>query len=140
MVLNCYSGTLKLQKENKAHKEKRKDKGEKKEKKREKKEKKREKKEKKESVCSKQTEVGHEAGKDGKNWTQSERILSQKRKREDTEQLEGSSVTEEHGQALNVQNPSYSSDGTQNSDKRRKQSSVASDSCGHGEFQDNVGG
>lgn len=65
-------------------------------------------------------------------------MLSQKRKREETEQLEGSSVTEEHGQPLNLQNPSYSSDGTQNSNKRRKQASVASDIGGNGEFQDIV--
>lgn len=59
-------------------------------------------------------------------------MLSQKRKREETEQLEGSSLTEEHGQPLNSQNPSYSSDGTQNSNKRRKQASVASVSPGNG--------
>lgn len=77
------------------------------------------------------TKVAHEAHKDGKNWTESG-VLSQKRKLEETEQLEGSSVTEEHGQPLNLQNPSYSSDGTQNSNKRRKQASVASDSRGNG--------
>lgn len=59
-------------------------------------------------------------------------MLSQKRKREETEQLEGSSLTEEHEQPLNSQNPSYSSDGTQNSNKRRKQASVASASPGNG--------
>ncbi|XP_074379588.1 uncharacterized protein LOC141720846 [Apium graveolens] len=125
--------SIKLQKEIKANKEtrkeKRRDKGHKD--KRGKKEKKREKREKKDPLDSKQTKVGNEGEKDCKTWTESE-VLSQKRKREETEQLEGSSVTEEHGQPLNLQNPSYSSDGTQYSNKRRKQASVASDSAGNG--------
>lgn len=116
----------------KANKEQRKEKRkEKKEKSKEKKEKKRLKKENKEIVNTKLTDIDL-AHKDVKNLAEFDVENSHKRKHEDIEQLEGSSVTEEHGQPLNLQNPSYSSDGTQNSNKRRKQASFASDGRGNG--------
>lgn len=124
-ILNSFSGAIKLQKEEKANKDKRKER-------REKKETKKLKKENKETVNTKLTEVGHEAHKDDKNSVEFKGEYFHKRKHEDIQQLEGSTVTEEHGQPLNLQNPSYSSDSTQNNNKRRKQVSLAKDSCGHG--------
>lgn len=101
-----------------------------KEKRREKKEKRRERKEKKDnerSVLSLTEIAREEYGHKGK---------TSKRKLEDADPLEKSSVTEEHGNPLTSQNPSNSSDSTQNSNKRRRQALPPCDveeSCGLGE-------
>lgn len=116
----------------KAYKEQRKEKGREKKECNEKKEKTRLKKENKVTVSTKLTEIGHEAHKDDENLAEFKGETSHKRKHEDIEQLEGSSVTEEHEHPLNLQNPSYLSDSTQNSNKRRKQVLFANDSCGNG--------
>ncbi|KAK1388553.1 hypothetical protein POM88_016731 [Heracleum sosnowskyi] len=124
-----------IKKVEKANKEQRKEKRkEKKEMSKEKKEKKRLKKENKDTIKTKPTDTDHEAHKDAKILAEFGGENSHKRKHEEIEQLEGSSVTEEHGQPLNLQNPSYSSDSTQNCNKRRKQVSFANDGCGHGKI------
>ncbi|CAI9116959.1 OLC1v1018258C1 [Oldenlandia corymbosa var. corymbosa] len=95
----------------KLQKEKGKDKSERKKEKKEKKREKKEKKKSKEEDKAKQiktSQLEHNVFK----------VESQKEKKDDTEQLERSSITEEHEQPS--QNPSYSSDSTQNSGCKRK--------------------
>ncbi|KAL3505419.1 hypothetical protein ACH5RR_035260 [Cinchona calisaya] len=105
--------SIKLQKEREKAKAERK-----KEKKREKKEKKKAKEEK-----AKQTKAGHfdHDVYGGESWVNAG--VLQKETKDDTEQLERSSITEEHEQPVCLQNLSYSSDSTQNSSKRKRHAS-----------------
>lgn len=126
-ILKCYSGALKLQREKekaKAEKAKAERKKEKKERKREKKEKRREKKEK--VKLNSNTTVSHDepAQKLGKSWGYLEAGHKTKSRIDSTEQLERSGLTEEHGQPIRSHNPSNSSDSTQNSNKRKRTSSL----------------
>lgn len=57
-----------------------------------------------------------------KSWEKSKDGILQKERKDDTEQLERSSITEEHELA---QNPTYSSDSTQNSNKRKRHASTS---------------
>lgn len=59
----------------------------------------------------------------GKSWGNSKDGSLQKERKDDTEQLERSSITEEHELVQN--NPSYSSDSTQNSNKRKRPTSTS---------------
>nr|XP_043631663.1 uncharacterized protein LOC122603107 [Erigeron canadensis] len=57
----------------------------------------------------------------------------EKKLRTETEQLEKSDLSEEHGPSINQQKPSYSSDSTQNSNKRKRDDSTLPDaSSGYG--------
>lgn len=56
----------------------------------------------------------------------------QKRIEDETEQLERSGLTEEHGQAVCSPNVSYLSDSTQKSNKRKRETSPSSDISSHG--------
>ena len=58
----------------------------------------------------------------------------QKRIEDETEQLERSGLTKEHGQAVCSPNVSYLSDSTQKSNKRKRETSPSSDISNHGEF------
>ncbi|KAI5655955.1 hypothetical protein M9H77_24748 [Catharanthus roseus] len=98
--------SIKLQKEKDKAKEERK-----KEKRREKDEKKKLKKEKPKLNTSVHDACG------AKSWEGSKCGYLQNGKKHETEQLERSSITEEHGLP---QNPSYSSDSTENSNKRKR--------------------
>lgn len=108
------SGALKLQREkDKAKKEKK-----------EKKEKKKEKKEKSKSKDHGKSEDkkhgSEERGKDRRSQINQERVDHKKRKHEEIEQVERSSVTEEHGQPAATPSLYDSSDSTQSSAKRKK--------------------
>lgn len=59
----------------------------------------------------------------GKSWGNPKDGSLQKERKDDTEQLERSSITEEHELVQN--NPSYSSDSTQNSNKRKRPTSTS---------------
>lgn len=129
------TGALKLQKEKEKAKAERK-----KERHREKKEKKREIKVKDNSDFGHgekrkrkhKDEKSHKREKDGTNV---ETKYIEKRREDEAEQLERSNLTEEHGHPVSVQNPCYSSDSTENSNKRRRQESpVNGIRCTHGEF------
>ena len=58
----------------------------------------------------------------------------QKRIEDETEQLERSGLTEEHGQAVCSPNVSYLSDSTKKSNKRKRETSPSNDISSHGEF------
>ncbi|XP_027090014.2 uncharacterized protein LOC113750228 [Coffea eugenioides] len=92
-----------------------------------KKEKKREKKEKKkaEEQKARQTKASqfdHDAC-GGESWENVKGGFLQKERKDDSEQLERSGITEEHEQPVCSQHPSYSSDSTQNSNKRKRHDS-----------------
>ncbi|KAL0351735.1 UNVERIFIED_CONTAM: hypothetical protein Scaly_1562200 [Sesamum calycinum] len=124
--------SLELQKEREKSKEERK------------KDKKREKKEKKEG--EEREEEGEERqdhqnpgksgiiqGHIGKSvWPDAKGELLYKGSQAEPEQLEQSSLTEEHGQAVCLCAPSTSSDSTENSNKRKRHSSPADVARGHG--------
>jgi hypothetical protein len=110
-----------------------------------KKERHREKKEKKREIKVKDTsEFGHgekrkrehkdeKSRKGEKDRTDVETKYIEKRREDEAEQLERSNLTEEHGQPVSLQNPCYSSDSTENSNKRRRQESpVNGIRCTHG--------
>ncbi|PSR99571.1 hypothetical protein CEY00_Acc23544 [Actinidia chinensis var. chinensis] len=124
--------SIKLQKEREKAKAERK-----KERKREKKEKRRENKEKaKQNVsefgrCEKRKLNDKTTLKWEKDQVDLEGTYIQKSIKDEVEQLERSGLTEEHEQPVCPQNPSYSSDSTQNSNKRRK-ASPASANRAHG--------
>ncbi|KAL0438396.1 UNVERIFIED_CONTAM: hypothetical protein Slati_2322600 [Sesamum latifolium] len=123
--------SIKLQKEREKPKEEKK-----KDKKREKKEKKKEKKEKKKE---KKDKTHHNLDKPGivhghinKNiWPEAKGELLYKGSQAEPEQIERSSLTEEHGQPVSLCAPSTSSDSTENSNKRKRHSSPADVSRGH---------
>ncbi|KAL2503952.1 hypothetical protein Adt_19573 [Abeliophyllum distichum] len=116
--------SIKLQKERKNSNEERK-----KEKRREKKEKRKEKKEKKEKKKGKTNQnTGKSHNVDnarvGENiWVDSRGGLLHKGKKAEIEQLERSSLTEEHEQPVCSRIPSSSSDSTENSNKRKRHTS-----------------
>ncbi|KAL3514791.1 hypothetical protein ACH5RR_027508 [Cinchona calisaya] len=56
----------------------------------------------------------------GESWDNIKGGFLQKERKEDSEQLERSSITEEHEKPVCSQNPSYSSDSTENSSKRKR--------------------
>ncbi|KAK4429407.1 hypothetical protein Salat_1241100 [Sesamum alatum] len=129
--------SIKLQKERKSKEERKKDKKrEKEEKKKEKKEKKKEKKEKKKEKKDKTHQnldkSGIVQGHIGKSiWPDAKGELLHKGGQAEPEQLEGSSLTEERGQPARLCAPSTSSDSTENSNKRKRDSSPADGACGH---------
>ncbi len=59
----------------------------------------------------------------------------QKRIDDETEPLEKSGLSEEHGQPVCSPNVSYLSDSTQRSNKRKRDTSPSSETCSHGEFK-----
>ncbi|KAK2982273.1 hypothetical protein RJ640_020825 [Escallonia rubra] len=133
--LNWYPGALKLQKEKeKAKSERRK----------EKKEKKREKKEKAKQNSSDfphykkakeyPTEPGHDtlAQKGEECWVDMTGKFNEKRRGDDVEQLERSGLTEEHELPVSSSKPCYSSDSTQNSNKRKRFRSPSGGVRSHG--------
>ncbi|PSS31239.1 Regulatory protein [Actinidia chinensis var. chinensis] len=126
--------SIKLQKEREKTKAERK-----KERKREKKEKKRENKEKAKQNVS---EFGHgekrklNDEKTTLKWEKEDQVdlegmYIQKSREDEVEQLERSGLTEEHEHPVCPQNPSYSSDSSQNSNKRRRPSSPTSAISAH---------
>ncbi|KAL0314553.1 UNVERIFIED_CONTAM: hypothetical protein Sangu_2299700 [Sesamum angustifolium] len=124
--------SIKLQKEREQSKEERK-KDKKREKKEKKKEKKEEKKEKKDKTHQNLGKSGIIQGHIGKSvWPDAKGELLCKGSQGEPEQLEQSSLTEEHGQAVCLCAPSTSSDSTENSNKRKRHSSPADVARGHG--------
>ena len=59
---------------------------------------------------------------------------SQRIRKDEAEQLEKSDLTEEYGQPIYSQNSCHSSDSTQNSRKRKRDTSLSSGSSNHGEY------
>ncbi|KAL2468225.1 hypothetical protein Fot_51750 [Forsythia ovata] len=113
--------SIKLQKERKNSDEERK-----KEKRREKKEKRKEKKEKKKEKTNQNSGKSHNVDNVcvGENiWVDSRGGLLHKGKKAEIEQLERSSLTEEHEQPVCSRIPSSSSDSTENSNKRKRHTS-----------------
>ncbi|XP_058220114.1 uncharacterized protein LOC131330513 [Rhododendron vialii] len=115
--------SIKLQKEREKAETERK-----KERKREKKEKKRESKVKDASASGhgekrKRKQKDEKAHKGEKDTADMVGKHIQKRGEDEAEQLERSNLTEEHEQPVSLQNPCYSSDSTENSNKRRRQTS-----------------
>ncbi|KAH6799916.1 hypothetical protein C2S52_000380 [Perilla frutescens var. hirtella] len=108
----------------------------KKEKKREKKEKKKNKKEKKDkksrNLGSSDIVHGHHIGE--KLWADAKVDFSNKGSKTEPEQLERSSLTEEHAKPVCLRLPSSSSDSTENSNKRKRQPSPVDVSRGHGKI------
>ncbi|CAI9296423.1 unnamed protein product [Lactuca saligna] len=115
--------SIKLQKEtDKAKSERKKEKRAKKEKK-EKKEKR------KDSEKSKLQKNPNESQQD--SYSKQFPPLNIKRKEDTIEQLEKSDLTEEHSQPVDSHKPSYSSDSTQNSNKRKRDDPVVPDDSNH---------
>ncbi|XP_020550911.1 uncharacterized protein LOC110012291, partial [Sesamum indicum] len=122
--------SIKLQKEREKSKEERKkDKKREKKDKKEKKEKKKEKKDKTHQNLDKSGIVQGHIGK--KIWPDAKVELLYRGSQAEPEQLERSSLTEEHGQPVCLCAPSTSSDSTENSNKRKRQSSPADVARGH---------
>ncbi|KAL7587889.1 hypothetical protein Lser_V15G36740 [Lactuca serriola] len=115
--------SIKLQKEND------KAKSEKKKEKRAKKEKKEKKEKRKDSEKSKLQKNPNESQQD--SHSKQFPPLNIKRKEHTIEQLEKSDLTEEHGQPVDSHKPSYSSDSTQNSNKRKRDDPVVHDDSNH---------
>lgn len=107
----------------------------KKEKKREKKEKKKDKKEKKQKKnqnVDKSDIVQSHIGE--KSWIDAKAEFFHKGGKAESEQLERSSLTEEHEKPVCFRVPSSSSDSTENSNKRKRHSSPVDVSRGHGKI------
>lgn len=68
----------------------------------------------------------------GDNRESKSRFLKKDIKDEIVEQLENSSLSEEHGQPVCSKDPSYSSDSTQNNNKRKRSISPSNGIHGHG--------
>ncbi|CAH1431032.1 unnamed protein product [Lactuca virosa] len=115
--------SIKLQKEND------KSKSERKKEKRAKKEKKEKKEKRKDSEKSKLQKNPNESQQD--SHSKQFPPLNIKRKEPAIEQLEKSDLTEEHGQPVDSHKPSYSSDSTQNSNKRKRDDPVVPDESNH---------
>lgn len=118
----CDFGALKLQKHKVQAEEQRK-----REKKREKKEKKKDKKEKKDKRSQKQGNSDGVYGNFGEKFS-----TDGKEGKDDSVQLERSSLTEEHAEPVCLRGPSSSSDSTENSNKRKRLPSPVDVSRGHG--------
>lgn len=125
------SGALKLQREREKAKK------DKKERKKEKREKARREKKEKSGEYDKSKEKKHsseERGKDNSSQISQELVDHKKRKHEEIEQVERSSVTEEHGQPVATQSLYDSSDSTQSSAKRKKHDMGAEADHNHSEL------
>ncbi|KAL0360521.1 UNVERIFIED_CONTAM: hypothetical protein Sradi_3736600 [Sesamum radiatum] len=122
-----FAGNLQKEREKSKEERKKDKKREKKDKKKENKEKKKEKKDKKDKKDKTPQNLdksGIAQGHIGKNiWPDPKGELLYKGSQAEPEQLERSSLTEEHGQPLSLCAPSTSSDSTENSNKRKRHSS-----------------
>lgn len=81
----------------------------------------------------KQNLSGGEDGKAHRSWVDTKGLFKEKRKEDIGEQTERSGLTEEHELPVSVHKPSYSSDSTENSNKRKRPASPSpSGITGHG--------
>ncbi|KAK6115729.1 hypothetical protein DH2020_007998 [Rehmannia glutinosa] len=125
--------SIKLQKEKESKKEKKDKRKEKKEKRKEKKEKKERRKEKKDETNQNLDKPDIVKGHIGqKDCSDTKDEFLHKGIEAETEQLERSSLTEEHARPVSLSVPSTSFDSTENSKKRKRHSSTVDDNHKHG--------